>query len=1048
MEVKKLVANNLNEITCHIDNDVSIGIAGLSGSGKSTFCSTIADESIKRVVTLLPKSEYRFLFGEKMVSNYSAEFITDLPLVFYLGKTGFSTNPRSTVGTHTGIFREVREKFASDLNTTTEFFSFNNSIMWCSACKGRGTTAGNVCKTCNGSRYSDDIIDYKIKLAGQDYDITQINAMNAYEVLDIADNLGLSDVKRKVLKNFIDLNVGYLSLDRVMSTLSGGETVRVLLSEFMAQCRNSLIIIDEVSIGLDHDTLVNVIGKISTLGINNQIWLIDHSDIVLKATERNIFFGPGSGKSGGNIVSSSPRPEPVYRTPNDLDVKDFYNFRGLKKRNIDIDTLLIPKNRMTTITGESGCGKSTLVNDCIIPYFQKNYKNAVCVTIGQDKNQSITSKSTVASFLDITKRLNKYSEDILSKDLSDIFDTVKKDKYIKPKIDMLLQLGLGYLSLNRKVQTLSTGEFQCLHLVSKLTENLDSEMLLIFDEPSKGLSQNILNLFMGMMSKILEDEKKTILIIEHNAYFLSCSDFVIDFGKRTDKFVQELVAVHHNEWIEKLNSKQIAPKLNSKIEMEKLKGIYSIQFDIDNKFSDYENSFKGGVLKQFSSTAQWIYGEYKTDEIVPIVAIDLEKTLYSKNTFLYEIAGVINAIIRAGNTQNAELFDLYSKENLCECCKGTGKLNTIDMELVISDAQKGLWDGLLLEEVMTALKRYNYSKIQFLFKEIKKETGIDLSKSYNKMNAEEKKIFLYGYWDKSFYDTKKKTQRKWKGIIHLIIKYMRASNSALKKSLTESSKEIVCPMCDGSILKHKQELMIDTVEIRDIITGSIRDNSAILMKIDRVQRVVDILGDEVNLNMDVSTLSLDKQVELKLLDIEFASLQGFEIVLKNTAPFINLIEGSIKKIAAQNRVILLDYPEIDMTKENMLETYFGKGKIKANSYVYEILGYSKINTAINKIRREHPCPYCKGYKVLREESIFDGVDVTETPCNACKETGIDNVGLKLLVDGVEVATWLMGNCGDLQEGLSDGVSDIPLVSKISELNKLQLYHLKNYKGER
>lgn len=1050
MEINRLIANNLNEVTISISNDVSIGIAGLSGSGKSTFCSTIANESMKRIVTLLPKSEYRFLFGNKISSNYSAEFISELPLVFYLGKKSFSSNQRSTIGTHSGIFREIREKFAVSSNKTTEFFSFNNSIMWCNSCKGRGTTSGYICKTCNGIRYDNKIKSYKIKLNSIYYDITQINTMNMYQILEYSNDLGLSDVKIKILKNFIDLNVGYLSLDRVMSTLSGGEMVRILLAEFMAQCNNAIIIIDEISIGLDYDTLVNVMGKISNFGKNNQIWLIDHSDDVLNSTQRKIFFGPGSGKYGGNIISNSPSPKPQYVIPNDDKVIDFYNLKNLKKRNIAINELSIPKNRLITITGESGCGKSTLVNDCIVPYFKNNYKNMDCIIIGQDKNQSITSKSTIASFLDLTKRLNKYDENIFSKEIIDAAKDINNDKYIKYKFDMLLELGLGYLNLNRKVQTLSTGEFQCLHLVSRITENMEKEMILIFDEPSKGLSQNILNLFMNFIKKLLEDKNKTIIFIEHNSYFLACSDYIIDFGKRTDKIVRALTLENSKEWI--INNLSYRRKhiklINSKININNLKGIYTIKSKVDDIFEDYQNKFKGGILKNFSQTAQWIYSDYINNEISPIIAIDLEKSLYSKNTFLYEIAGTINSIIRLSNSKDIELFDLYSIQNLCECCKGTGKINTINIDTIINDNNKGLWDGLLHEDVMSEIKRYNYSKIKFLFKEIKKEVGYDLNKSYSDMNENEKNIFLYGYWDKSFYDTNKKTYRKWKGLIYIIIKYMRTSKSILKNIINDTSKEITCPICNGSIIKHKQKLKINGIEIRDIITKSIKDNQDVLIGIDRIDRIINILGDKINLNADVSNLPLEKQVQLKVLEIEFANLQGFEIVLKNVAPFLKSVEESINKISKNNKVIILDYDGINITKKNIIDTYFRKGKIKYNSYVYEILGYSKINTAINKIRKEHYCQYCKGRKVLREESIFDGVDVTETPCHACQETGINDIGLLFEIEGISVIKWLNGNIGDLVKNIPKNISDIKLISKISELNKFQLINLKKYMEER
>ena len=89
-------------------------------------------------------------------------------------------------------------------------------------------------------------------------------------------------------------------------------------------------------------------------------------------------------------------------------------------------------------------------------------------------------------------------------DLVDVEPLLTRDKALKSQVNMLLELGLGYLSFNRKIQTLSTGEFQCLHLVSKFLKKFWKEMLLIFDEPSKGLSQNILNSFMKILRDIIK----------------------------------------------------------------------------------------------------------------------------------------------------------------------------------------------------------------------------------------------------------------------------------------------------------------------------------------------------------------------------------------------------------------------------------------------------------------------------------------------------------------------------------------------------------------
>ncbi len=1048
MKVNNLLANNIKCISCDVPTNISIGIGGLSGSGKSTFCSSIAEESLKRVVTLLPKSEYRFLFGDKIVSNYSAQRIEDMPLVFYLGKSGFASNPRSTVGTHTGIFKEIRQRFADEFGLASEYFSFNNSITWCEQCKGRGSTAGNTCKLCNGTRYSSKISDYKIKSKSKSQTIVEINSMNAEDLLNIAEDLNITDTKKNILTNMVKLNIGYLSLDRVMSTLSGGETVRLLLAEFMAQCINSLIIIDEVSIGLDRNSLVNVLKEISILGTSNQVWLIDHSDIVLKSTDSRLFFGPKSGKDGGSIVEESPRPLPIYRDIIEENPDDYYIFKGMNKRNINIEELKIPKNRITTITGESGCGKSTLVNDCMVPYFLKKYKAVQCEVIGQDRNQSITSRSTVATFLDIKKKLDKYGEDIFIMEISDLRKHVKKEKNILSKLDMLLGLGLGYLSLDRKVQTLSTGEFQCLHLVSKLSENLDNEMLLIFDEPSKGLSQNILNLLMKMMETVLNDCKKTILIIEHNDYILKCSDYIIDFGKRTQDVVASLDVVTGKEWTNECCLKVDSPKLSSKLDVSKINGINVISNDVENVFGDYERKFKGGLLKKLSPTAQWIYGDYDADIVEPMIVMDLESSIYSKNTFLYEIAGMINYLITESKTSRIADFDFYSKDNLCECCKGIGHIQTIDFSTVVQDESKGLWDGLLKDEVMVALKKYNYSKIKFLFKEIKKETNYDLSDAYSTMNEEEKNIFLYGYWKSSFYDKAKKTQRKWQGIVHLVTKYMRSSKSELKNEMTESKKDIICPMCNGTILKHNHPLAIkNNTDIRDYIVSTIMRVNKDFDSIKIVDEIFNIVGKDKYLNDDVSTFSQVEQVRLKIKEIVFSNLIGYKVVLKNAAPFMKWISNDLEYIGKKNSVILLDYDGMNETKDTMLEKYFSKGKVKPASYAYEIIGYKKINTELNKLRKQNSCPFCNGTKVLREESIYEGVDVTETPCHSCKETGISKKGLQQLVEGISAEKWMLGTLGEIKEDIPDCISDISPLNKIRELNKKQIYKVKKYMEE-
>ena len=145
----------------------------------------------------------------------------------------------------------------------------------------------------------------------QPHSISDINDLSIESILSLAEVLHISEAKQHILQNIINMNIGYLTLNRIMGTLSGGELTRLYLAEFMATSENTVIIIDEISVGLDHQTLLKILEQIKQLGYKNQIWLIDHSDTVLDTTDEQLFFGPGSGKYGGKIVEESPRPKPI-----------------------------------------------------------------------------------------------------------------------------------------------------------------------------------------------------------------------------------------------------------------------------------------------------------------------------------------------------------------------------------------------------------------------------------------------------------------------------------------------------------------------------------------------------------------------------------------------------------------------------------------------------------------------------------------------------------------------------------------------------------------
>jgi excinuclease UvrABC ATPase subunit len=902
MKINRLIANNINQLNAVIPENKSLGIAGLSGSGKTTFSQTIGEESKKRLVSLLPKAEYQYLFSNIMETNFSAIKMEEMPLVLFLGKSSISSNPRSTIGTHTGVFKEIRVCLAERFNLSPEVFSFNNPLGWCPDCKGRGTNKNVECKGCKGRRYNQEVEQYTIELFEKPHSISDINNLSIETILSLAEVLQLSESKQYVLQNMSNMNISYLSLNRIMGTLSGGELTRHYLAEFMSASENAVIIIDEISVGLDHETLLKILEQIKKLGNKNQIWLIDHSDTVLDTTDEQLFFGPGSGKYGGKIVDESPRPEPIIWERNQEVPTEYYQFKELYCRNIQMEEIQIPKNRLVTFTGESGCGKSTLVNECIAQDFFKRYPKDKLVIVGQDRNQSITSRSTVATFLDIKKKLTKYSEeieDIFLRSIEDIIDELPEGDIAHKRLSLLIKLGLGYLTLERKTQSLSTGEFQCVHLVSELFTNArNPHTLFIFDEPSKGLSQNILNQFIDSVRVILENESVSILMIEHNDYMLKSSDFIVDFGKRQLAPVQHLEVVSHEDYYRQKDSGDKVAPLRISSTLKQQKGIHYLEENHLDYFKKAENVYKGGILKSLSPMARLIYGEYESDTIAPVIAIDLERHLYSQFTFLYEIGGLINHIVAAHPTnKDTRSFDFYYQENHCPCCSGRRVIEKFDFDVVIQDKTVPFWDGLLHPDVMEVLKYYQYPKLQFLFDEIKNELGQDISKSYNDMTEAEKQTFLYGYWDKSFYDKAGKARRTWEGFNLIIGRYMFISKSIIKEHMKASKEMISCPVCEGTILNHRKKLLFGEVDIREIIQLPIDQVIKTVGRFPELEKLREIVGGDMVLSEDVSLLPRETQVALKMFELEQASFIDFEMVLKNVYPFWDSIKDKIEAIS-------------------------------------------------------------------------------------------------------------------------------------------------------
>lgn len=204
---------------------------------------------------------------------------------------------------------------------------------------------------------------------------------------------------RTRLHYLVDVGLGYLTLNRLTSSLSGGEYQRIKLATALGSALvGSMYILDEPSIGLhprDTDRLVSVLKTLRNLG--NTVIVVEHEEAVMRAADQLIDIGPEAGTGGGNLVfqgklapkeASHPKENETgipqsytFRYLNGLEHipvpdhrrhwRDFILLKGVSENNLKNVDVKIPMHVLTVVTGVSGSGKSTLINKVLYPALGK-----------------------------------------------------------------------------------------------------------------------------------------------------------------------------------------------------------------------------------------------------------------------------------------------------------------------------------------------------------------------------------------------------------------------------------------------------------------------------------------------------------------------------------------------------------------------------------------------------------------------------------------------------------------------------------------------------
>jgi excinuclease ABC subunit A len=258
--------------------------------------------------------------------------------------------------------------------------------------------AYKLCPDCQGTRFQPEPLLYRVNglTLGGFYGLPVrralpfIDSLLAMRKPEGSNPVGLALAEvRSRLAYLEGAGLGYLTLDRAMRTLSGGETERVNLTSCLgSRLVNTLFVLDEPSVGLhprDTARLVRLVQQLRDAG--NTVVVVEHEASVMRAADQIIELGPGHGESGGEIVfqgsiweivrapksltgaylSGRRKIEIPTRRPVDLKRGPKLTMRHATLHNLQNLSLEIPLSRLVAVTGVSGSGKSTLISDLLAP---------------------------------------------------------------------------------------------------------------------------------------------------------------------------------------------------------------------------------------------------------------------------------------------------------------------------------------------------------------------------------------------------------------------------------------------------------------------------------------------------------------------------------------------------------------------------------------------------------------------------------------------------------------------------------------------------------
>ena len=401
----------------------------------------------------------------------------------------------------------------------------------------------------------------------------------------------------------IDMGLGYLTLDRETSTLSGGESQRIKMVRHLGSSLvDVMYVFDEPTIGLhprDVGRMNALLARLRDKG--NTVLVVEHDTDVITAADHVVELGPGAGGDGGRVVYEGDvggletsgtltgeylhRPVTLRerpRTPTDR-----LRLTGAAANNLRGFDLDVPLGVLVALTGVAGSGKSTLVREVLVPQHPAAIvvdQSAVATSIRStpatwtgvmDPIRKLYAKRTGVkpalfsfnsdgacptcnglgvlytdlAFLDGVRSTctdcggRRYTDEVLAltvdgRSISDALDMTAEQaleffepKDVRRRLQAVVDVGLGYLTLGQPLSTLSGGECQRLKLAGRLHEEgpADGSRIYVLDEPTTGLHMSDCGHLLGLLDRLV-DGGSSVIVVEHNLDVIAHADWVIDLG--------------------------------------------------------------------------------------------------------------------------------------------------------------------------------------------------------------------------------------------------------------------------------------------------------------------------------------------------------------------------------------------------------------------------------------------------------------------------------------------------------------------------------------